>query len=242
MKIRVLALTLLLTLVSSICLSQSPVGTAYFSNEINWSQTSNAYLTIIGGQPNACGTLVTFRNGSWLTAPGWICTDSNGNANAGPWTWANTPADQTDTNIRFDWPNGTATYTTTGHVWDKTCPTLSYSSASPIYGFNGSGLDNQWGAGFDDGWTHVSASYYDQTTGRYYEPVNVWYDSFPEVTFSGTISGMPSKGITWSFNPASGQSPGQGVHISGHTYIWKIYLTDGDTSCSPVTLSATFTY
>jgi len=33
-----------------------------------------------------------------------------GNSLRGPWRWIDQPGDQTDTNIHFDWPNGTSTY------------------------------------------------------------------------------------------------------------------------------------
>jgi hypothetical protein len=80
-----------------------------FSNIINWELTGDVVFTVRGAPPNVCGNLVTTRNGSLLCGPGWICTDANGNAtaNAGgtsSWSWANTPNDQTDTNLHFNWP------------------------------------------------------------------------------------------------------------------------------------------
>lgn len=240
MKIRIFALVFPLALVSSFCLAQS-VGSAYFSSAINWSQTGDLYFSVTGGPPSMCGDFLSTRNGSFYNS-GSVCTDANGNVTRGPWSWANTAADQTDTNVHIAWANGTTTYFTSDHVWDKTCPTISLTVASPLYGFNGSASDNQWGAGFDDGWTRVTASFYDQTAGRYYEPVNAYYDSMVEVTFNGEITGMPSKTINWKFDPSRFETPAQGIHISGHTYIWTVYLTDGDTRCSPVAYSASFTY
>jgi hypothetical protein len=241
MNFRLFVFSLLL-LLPSLALPQS-VGTAYLSSQINWSQTSDLYFTVVGGPPNTCGDFLSTRNGFSGYNSGSVCTDGSGNVTRGPWSWANTAADQTDTNIRIEWPNGRGvTYFTTDHVWDKTCPTVSISTASPIYGFNGSASDNQWGAGFDGSWTRVTASFYDQTAGRYYEPVNVYYDSPSEVTFPGEITGMPGKIIGWSFDPSRYETPGQGIHISGHTYVWKAYLTDGDNRCSPITQSMTFTY
>lgn len=64
----------------------------------------------------------TVRNGSTLIAPGWICTDANGNATKGPWTWANTPSDQTHRYVTIWWPDGTQTLPFKDHIWDKSCP------------------------------------------------------------------------------------------------------------------------
>ncbi len=243
MKLRVAALALFLLLLSSLAFAQS-VGTAYLSSPINWSQTPDLYFTVLSGQPNVCGDFSSTRNGSFYDYGSVVCTDSSGQVTMGPWTWANTTADQADTNLKIQWPNGTTTYFTTDHVWDKTCPSVTISTATPLYGFRGSASDNQWGAGFDDGWTRVTASYYDQTAGRYYEPVNDYYDGTSEVTFAGEISAMPSKVISWSFDPSPSrrEAPAQGLHISGHIYVWNVYLTDGDARCSPVTVSTTFTY
>src|SRR5437763_16964763 len=124
MKLRIYVLAMFLVLVSTLSFPQT-VGTAYFSNAINWSQSSDLYFTVTGGPASMCGDLVTTRNGSSLVSPGWICTDSSGNVTKGPWTWANTPSDQTDTNVHIDWANGSTTYATSDHVWDNTCPSVS---------------------------------------------------------------------------------------------------------------------
>jgi hypothetical protein len=84
MKLRVISFFSLL-LLPIFALSQS-VGTAYFSNTINWSQTPDLYFTVIGAPPSVCGDLVTTRNGSLLVGQDWICTDANGNVTRGPWT------------------------------------------------------------------------------------------------------------------------------------------------------------
>ncbi len=236
MTIRVCALSLLVTLFSVLTSAQQFVGTAYFSNAINWSQTPNLYFTVRGGQPNACGDLVTTRNGQGLYSPGWICTDSSGNATMGPWTWANTPADQTDTNVQIVWPNNTITQATSDHVWDKTCPTVSISTASPG-SFTGIATDNQWGAGLDDGWTAVNASYKDLNTGLYWDGTG--YYSSVVITTGGFLFGMPFYSASWSVS-----APPASVHVSTHTYQYTINMTDGDRQCSPplITNSASFTY
>ncbi|HEV3039271.1 MAG TPA: hypothetical protein VHA33_15960 [Candidatus Angelobacter sp.] len=237
MRVHIIALGLFLALVSSVCFCQQPqqVGTAYFSNPINWSQTPDLHFTIQGGQPNTCGELVTFRNGSWLYVPGWACVDGNGNANMGAWTWANTPGDQTDTNVQIIWPNGNYTNATSDHVWDKSCPTISpvpFGSGVPG-AFSGTASDNQWGAGFDDGWTVVTATYEDTTIHLFWTPATGSYNSSSGVVVQGEIFGMPSHGINWSFDPLRSEAPSAGAHTAGHSYVWTVYLTDGDQLCSP---------
>lgn len=239
MRIYIVALGLFLALVSSVCFCQQQVGTAYFSNEINWSQTPDLHFTILGGQANVCGELVTFRNGSWLYVPGWACTNANGDANMGPWTWASTSGDQTDINVQIIWPNGNYTNATSDHIWDKTCPDISISTAYPG-SFTGTGTDNQWGAGFDDGWTKIKFHYLDITgpgpaiswDGTSYNP------SAPQVAFDGTLSTMPSHSVNWSAT----SPPPANAHISGHTYQWVIDFYDNDDQCSIIVKYATFTY
>ena len=238
MKVRIVALGLLLALVSSFCFGQQQVGTAYLSNDINWSQTPDLYFTILGGQPNSCGTLVTLRNGSWLTAPGWACTDGNGNANMGPWTWANTAADQTDTNIQIIWPNGNYTNATSNHVWDKTCPSIQIDPAGglPPTSLSGSASDNPYGAGFDDGWTAVKATFWDQTADRFWNPATGAYDSPGIVLVLANISTMPSHSITWYFP----QIPPPSAHAHNHTYSWVVDLYDGDNRCTGAASEAAY--
>jgi hypothetical protein len=230
MRVHIVAHGLFLALVSSVCFCQQPqqVGTAYFSNPINWSQTPDLYFTILGGQPNTCGELVTFRNGSWLYAPGWACVDGNGNANMGAWTWANTPGDQTDTNVQIIWPNGNYTNATSDHIWDKSCPSIQIdpSITTPPTSLSGSASDNQYGAGFDDGWTAVKATFWDETMDRFWNPATGAYDSVSVILVSANVSTMPSHNIAWSF-PLIPRS-----HTSGHRYSWVVDLYDGDNRCS----------
>jgi hypothetical protein len=234
-------LCLLLSSFSSFaqCTSSAPrVGTAYVNNIINWSQTGDLYFTVTGAPPNVCGALDTIRNGSCLYTPGWICTDANGNAFRGPWRWVDQPNDQTDTDIHFDWPNGTATYFTTNHYWDKTCPTPTITSATdtPPASFYGTGDDGYWGAGFGN-WTSVKLQFQDTTTGYYWNPSTGDYtapappDIFATITSGlGTIgpgtADSPSYHMTWN---GSGAIPYN--HQPLHSYAWNVVLKDGDTRC-----------
>jgi hypothetical protein len=242
MNLRILVLlALLVTIFPNSAISQ--IGTAYFSSQINWSQTPDLYFTIHLGPANMCGDLVTTRNGNLLTAHNWICTDANGDVTAGPWTWNNTAADQTDTDVHIVWSNGSVTYATSGHVWDKTCPAVSISTATPG-SFTGSASDNQWGAGFDSTWTYAEALFMDVTSEQvnpFHGEIYYWdgtgYSSFSMVSISGTVSGMPGHNATWSV-----AAPPASAHIRGHIYQWEIHFADGDNNCMPQIVRSTFTY
>src|SRR5690349_13958087 len=239
MNRRIFELGSLLVLLSGFAFTQTPVGSASFNHVINWSQTGDLYFTVTGAPHSVCGDLVTTRNGSLLVSPGWICTDANGNVttNTGPWTWANTPGDQTDTNIHFDWHNGTATYFTTNHVWDKSCPftviTNATAATSSTSAFTGTAPDesvDQWGAGFDRSWTSVSVYFFDQTTGLYWNGSS--YSGFSSVSWPATIStNLPNQGLFWSVSPSS--IPPASAHNPAHSYIWSAVMTDGDVNCFP---------
>lgn len=235
MRVRVFAISLLV-LLPTLALAQT--GVASFTSCINWSQTADLYFNINNGPPNMSGDLVTFRNGSWLNSPGWITTDANGNAQRGPWSWANTPSDQTDVSLHIHWSNGTDTYANCDHYWDKTCPTVSISNASPSAGFSGPATDNQWGAGFNGNWTNVHAHFADITSGAaiYWDGTS-YNPSAPQVSFAGTVSPLPSHSATWSVS-----APPPSAHISSHTYQWTVIFADGDNNCNPRITSSTFTY
>jgi hypothetical protein len=244
MKLPVLAVTLFL-LLPGLAFTQTPVGTAYFSSVINWSQTPDLHFTVIGAPPNVCGDLVTTRNGSLLVSPGWICTDANGNAyaNAGgtnSWSWANTPNDQTDTNVHYNWPNGTATYFTTNHYWDKTLPTPGIDSPSPFrrvpISFYGHGTDGYWGAGFSSSWTSVKLQFQDTNTGYYWNPSAQDYSAVSPPNIYATItSGLgtigpgtndsPSYYMTWD---GTAVIPPVSSHQIGDSYTWTVTINDGD--------------
>src|SRR5580765_4028732 len=114
MKLRVFAVPLCLVLLGSLAVAQdlcgsggTSVGTAFFSNIINYSNIGDVFFSVRNAPSNICGNLVTIRNGSFLCAPGWVCIDVNGNASANTggissWSWANQLNDQTDTNVHFN--------------------------------------------------------------------------------------------------------------------------------------------
>jgi hypothetical protein len=241
MKFRLFVFSLLL-LLPSLALPQT-VGTAYLSSQINWSQTSDLYFTVVGGPPNTCGDFLSTRNGFSGYNSGSVCTDGSGNVTRGPWSWANTSADQTDTNIRIQWPNGTTTNFTTDHVWDKTCPTVHevpFYGGYP-FGLSGYATDDQWGAGFDNAWTRFTAIFFDDTTSRYWNPATGNYDSLSPVVIQGETTTLPSHGINWFFDPNRGEIPPAAAHVSSNHYTWTVFMTDGDIRCS-ATLPQSFVY
>lgn len=141
-------------------------GTASFSNgQFDWVNSS-FYYNVTGAPPNVCGTLHTFRNGSQLDSPGWICTNGSGNATMGPYSGS---TNQTDENIYIEWPGGCQTTGGTFHISDASPPTIWIDG----YGasFIGGASDVQWGTGFDFGspiaWSSISATFQDLTTGKY---------------------------------------------------------------------------
>jgi hypothetical protein len=77
MKLRVVVFSLL-PLPPRLALRQS-VGTAYLSSQINWSQTSGLYFSVVGGPPNTCGDFLSTRNGFSGYNSGSVCTDGSGN-------------------------------------------------------------------------------------------------------------------------------------------------------------------
>lgn len=219
-------------------------GTAYFSAPINWSTTGNLYFTVSGGPPNTCGDLYTVRNGQPIFAGGWLCTDANGNATKGPWTWAGTPGNQTDVGVRIYWPGGDST-NLLNHIWDKTCPTLTATSplGTPPSSFSGRADDAQWGAGFNQNWTQVAGYFRQVETNTFWKPGDTSYSRpYPgPVAVFPTVTGWPSPGqtklsINWSFS----QVPPASAHTPGYHYEWGVEMIDGDGNCYPTT-ARTFT-
>jgi hypothetical protein len=239
MKLPVLAVTLFL-LLPGLAFTQNPVGTAYFSSPINWSQTSNLYFTVVGGQGNVCGHFTSIRNGSPYDY-GWVvCTDANGQATMGPYTWASRTVDQTDTNAQIQWPNGTITYFQSAHYWDITLPTPGIDSPSPFrrapISLYGHGTDGYWGAGFSSSWTSVKLQFQDTSTGYYWNPWSQDYSAvFPPNIYATITSGLgtigpgtndsPSYYMTWD---GTAVIPPVSSHQVGHSYIWTVTIIDGD--------------
>jgi hypothetical protein len=241
LKPHILASSLLLVAMPAL----SYTGTAYFSASINWSTTGNLYFTVTGGPPNTCGDLYTIRNGQVVGAAGWLCTDANGNAFKGPWTWANTPGDQTDVDLRINWPGGDSTNLLT-HIWDKTCPTIVVTSptGTPPSTHSGRIDDGAWGAGLNQAWTEMAGYFRQVETNTFWRPGDTSYSRpYPgPVAVAATTSGWPSPGqtdlsIDWSFS----QIPPPSAHVSGYHYEWGVEAVDADRNCIPITTTRTFT-
>ena len=136
MKFRACAVSLFLLLLPGLTIAQNCsggyVGTAFLNHNINWSQTGDLYFSVAGAPANVCGDFTSTRNGSFYDYGSVVCTNANGQTTMGPWTWANTAADQTDTNIQIIWPNGNYTNATSNHVWDKTCPSIQIDPAGGL--------------------------------------------------------------------------------------------------------------
>jgi hypothetical protein len=203
-------------------------GTARYSQTINYS--GNLYYYVTGGPPNTCGELDTYRNGSWLFAPGWLCTDANGNATKGPWSWSNTPSDQTDEPTFIRWPDGTTTNSAT-HIWDKTCPQTYRDTPlqKPPTAYSGHATDGMWGAGFDFP-LQAFSTFADVTNPldqEYWVNSTYGYSSVSGAYIPASLTHVNRWYVNWStaFPPAS-------QHIPGHTYSWVTCVTDGSTCAS----------
>lgn len=202
-------------------------GNAAFNHKANWQFTGDAYYYINSAPASACGQLETYRNGRWLYGPGWLCTDGSGNATAGPWSWANTPGDQTDDPVYMRWPDGSTTNSLT-HYWDKTCPSITRTSpdGAPPGNWYGTASDAQWGACFSGEWgTYLYSLFHDQTANRDWDPSTRLYSSSSAVVVYGTLSGMPNVGVncgvSWSTN-----FPAYGAHTVGHSYLWQTCIVE----------------
>jgi hypothetical protein len=210
------------------------LGTASFSPVINWQYSPNLYFNVNGGPANTCGDLYASRNGAaWTVTYGWLCTDGSGNATKGPWTWANQNGDE-DAYAYIGWPGGTST-NTAHHIWDKTAPSITINSFTnaPPTSFTGSASDGSYGSGFKSDFGSESGVGYSTgsqcfiqfrnvSTGYYWCPGNNVYSSSTACSISCTISGMPSRNVTWS---ASQVPPGY-THNPLETYQWKIIIYD----------------
>jgi len=204
-------------------------GSASYSQTINYS--GSLTYSITGGPANTCGELDTYRNGSWLFAPGWVCTDANGNANKGPWTWSNTPSDQTDDPTFIRWPDGTTTNSTM-HIWDKTCA-VTYRDTPvqqlPPTAYNGHATDATYGAGFDFS-PHAYSYFMDVTNpgAALYWVTSAGYNYSQPAPVTATLTRSSRWYVNWS-TPI----PPANYHFSGHSYRWVTCVDDGScTACS----------
>jgi hypothetical protein len=192
-------------------------GTASFTNgPYDWVN-STFYYNVTGAPPNVCGTLHTFRNGSQLDSPNWICTDGNGNATMGPYSGS---TNQTDENVYIEWPDHSQTTGGTRHISDASPPSIGIDRYDTV--FSGPATDVQWGTGFDfgpAGWSGITATFQDLTTGKYADSSG--YNSSNPVNWGGGPSDYFSFSITWSVTP-----PPQSAHNPSHSYRWCVKIYD----------------
>jgi hypothetical protein len=205
-------------------------GTARYSQTINYYGSLYYYIT--GGPANTCGELDTYRNGSWLFSPGWVCTDASGNATKGPWYWSSA-FDQTDEPTFIRWPDGTTTNNAT-HIWDKECAYTYRDTAvqTPPTSYSGHATDSTWGAGFD--FSPFADSFFEDVTDPavtlYWVNATSGYSSTTPVYITPGLSHVNRWYVNWSTTfPASGN------HLSGHKYKWYTCVTDGNCSGCAVT-------
>ncbi len=180
-------------------LSPLSVGTSdYTGGTYSWPGTNFSYV-VNGGPPNTCGDIYTLRNGAWQTAGAWLCTDSSGYGQKGPWyvTYSYPGADQTDAPSYIRWPNQTET-TWAFHVIDVTPPTVTFA---PNGCFSGTVSDGQWGAGFSRAWAQVRVelTYRNDRTGLYWNKTDPCY-GFPDCY----TSSWPTPDIAWMDLPQTG--------------------------------------
>jgi hypothetical protein len=198
-------------------------GSARYSQTINYQGSLSYYIT--GGPANTCGELDTYRNGSWLFAPGWVCTDASGNATKGIWTWSSTPSDQTDDPTFIRWPDGTTTNSAM-HIWDKNCA-VTYRDSSiqtPPTSYYGHATDTMWGAGFDFS-PNTDSEFTDVTNPSvplYWVNATVGYNSTAPIHFTPSLARVNRWYVNWNtVFPASNN------HLSGHKYQWLMCVDDG---------------
>ena len=193
-------------------------GTASFTNgPYDWVN-STFYYNVTGAPPNTCGTLYTFRNGSQLISPGWICTNSSGNAIMGPYSGS---SNQTDQNIYIDWGGGCTTTGATFHISDSSPPTIwinSYSGTS----FTGSASDAQWGTGFDFtivGWSTIYTTHQNLSTGKFADSSG--YNNNNVVFWGGSPSTFVGSSFNWTATP-----PPSSAHNPSNSYRWCAWTYD----------------
>jgi len=194
-------------------------GTASFTNgPYDWIN-STFYYSVTGAPANVCGTLHTFRNGSQLDSPSWICTNGSGNATMGPYSGS---SNQTDENINIEWPDGSRTTGATHHISDASAPTISISTYTGG-SFNGSASDVQWGTGFDFGpvgWSSITTTFQDLNTGKFYD-ASGGYNSNTQSDWGGSPSPYFGFSISWSATP-----PPSSAHDPTHSYRWCVWTYD----------------
>jgi len=212
-------------------------GTGSFSPIINWQYSPNLYYNVNGAPPNVCGDLYVSRNGgAYTVTPGWMCTNGSGNATKGPWTWANQNGDEEAYGF-IVWPDGTGT-NVAHHIWDKTAPSITINPLGNTWpntptAFTGSANDGPYGAGFKSDFGSESGvgfptgsrcyvQFRNVSTGLYWCSGYNSYTSSVACSVSCTISGMPSRSVTWSAD----QVPPGYAHNPLESYQWKVIVYD----------------
>lgn len=205
-------------------------GTISFSQDINYSGT--LYFYVDGGPPSTCGELNTYRNGSWLFAGNYVCTDANGDSTMGPWYWSSSNS-QTDDPLFVRWPDNSTT-NSIWHIWDKTSA-VTYRDSSwgaPPTTYYGHATDTQWEAGFDFGGFCFS-DFQDTTTGLWWNPSTDTYSSSGYRDVNATLTRVSRWYVYWDT-----AFPSPGSHVTGHSYQWYTCCLDGNSGqCT----SGTFT-
>ena len=137
-------------------------GSSAYTHSYDWPGT-NVMFVVSGGPANTCGDIHTFRNGSWVFAGAWLCTDSTGHGVKGPWyiTTSYPGQNQTDSPTYIQWPN-LSTTTNTWHITDTIYPLVSIPFPNCV------ATAAQWGLGFTPSITKLVEWYQDTTTGEYW--------------------------------------------------------------------------
>jgi len=152
--------------------TRTPLSAGYsnYTRNYSWPGTNVSYV-VTSAPPNTCGDIHTYRNGSWVIAYGWLCTDGNGYGTKGPWYITSTfpGQNQTDNPSYITWPDQTVT-TSTWSVIDTIHPTAVITHPGCL--FCGTASAAQWGSGFSTAWTSVSTWYKDETSGFYWRYEN----------------------------------------------------------------------
>jgi hypothetical protein len=97
---------------------------------------------------------------------------------------------------------------------------------------SGTANDGLYGSGFSAAFPAAAGGYnstcvlyfYDKTAGWYWCSGSSTYGAQFPCNPSCTLSGMPSRSVTWS--AGSSVLPPGSAHISGHCYEWGVIITD----------------
>lgn len=209
-----------------ICDVQDTYG-GTFSFSRHYSSTGDELtLAIRNGQPNTCGDLHKTRNGVTSVSDNWVCTDSDGDADMGPWTAPG--VDETTTNTYVSWPGGGQT-NSDYHIWDVNEPEIDIDSTNfGTDGFSGTADDGNWGTGFDfspGGWSNSYATFYDQTDNKYWSFISGEYTNPIQTLQTAQHSGCSGSGCD-SFDWSVDKTPIESAHQCDHVYVWKYYTSD----------------